>query len=156
MSAHKLAVGMVLSSLAVAQVEKVAITTTGISCGVCAAVSEVQFRRLPTVAHVAISLSRETITLSYKPGSSFDPRQIRQVLRPLEVGVALFQITAAGRVRQEAGKCFFDAGRDSFILVPEKTASAIPIDTAVLIEGIVNDSLEPIQLKISSFRPLKK
>jgi len=31
------------------QVEKVAMKTTGISCGVCAAVSEINFRRLASV-----------------------------------------------------------------------------------------------------------
>ncbi len=34
---------------AAAQVEKVAIKTTGISCGTCAAVSEVYLRRLPSI-----------------------------------------------------------------------------------------------------------
>ena len=156
MSAHKFAIGIVFCGLAMAQVEKVVITTTGISCGACAAVSEVQLRRMATVDHVAISLSRETITLSYKPGASFDPRQIREVLRPLEVGVAQVQITATGCVRQEAGRWLFVAGRDSFVLAPDGTASAVPMGRAVVLEGIVNDGVEPIQLRISSFKPVKK
>ena len=41
-----------------AQVEKVAMRTTGISCGVCAGLSEIYFRRLPGVAGVKISLSK--------------------------------------------------------------------------------------------------
>src|SRR5918911_190646 len=87
-----------------AQVGKVAIQTTGISCGVCAAISEVQFRRMPGVDKVAISLSTETITLFYNSDASFDPRQIRRILQPLEVGVVRFQLSARGKVLEDGTK----------------------------------------------------
>src|SRR5215470_3920168 len=93
------------------QVEKVAMRTTGISCGVCAAVSELNFRRLGGVEKVDISLAKEAIMLTYKPGAAFDPRGIREVLRPLEVGVVQFQISARGRVQEQGGKRLFVAGK---------------------------------------------
>src|ERR1043166_4259280 len=118
---------------ALAQVQKVAVRTTGISCGVCAVVSEVQFRRTPAVDDVAISLSKETITLTYKAGASFDPRQIRRVLQPLEVGVVQFLVTAEGRVQEESGKRIFVAGKDRFAVAPVASTADIPLDTAVVI-----------------------
>src|SRR3954468_18731873 len=85
------------SGSAFAQVEKVAVRTTGISCGTCAAFSEIYLRRLAGVEAVKISLSNEAILVSYKPGAAFQPKQIRDVLKRTDVGVLQFQITARGR-----------------------------------------------------------
>ena len=136
------------------QVETVAMHTTGISCGVCAAVSEINLKRMPGVERVAISLAKEEIILSFKAEAAFSPRRIREVLQPLEVGVVQFQISARGYVQGQDGKRFFMAGKDKFVLVPTGDAP-LPRDTAVLIEAILNDRLEPMELKILSFKPLK-
>jgi copper chaperone CopZ len=136
------------------QVETVAMHTTGISCGVCAAVSEINLKRMAGVDRVAISLAKEAIIIYYKPGAAFSPRRIREVLQPLEVGVVQFQISARGCVQGPDGKRFFTAGKDRFVLVPPGDAP-LPHDTPVLIEAILNDRLEPMELKILSFKPLK-
>src|SRR3974390_1321355 len=98
------------------QVERVAMRATGISCGVCAVVSEFHFRRMPGVDQVHISRAQEAIMLTYKPGAVFSPRAIRDLLRPLDVGVVQFQINARGQVREQGGKSFFVAGKDKFLL----------------------------------------
>src|SRR6476661_7658216 len=117
MHSHRLAVFLIVVNLpVVGQVEKVVIQTTGISCGVCAAISEMQFRRIPGVEDVAISRSDESITLSYTADASFDPRQIRQILPGLAVGVTQFRVSVRGRVKQEGGKWLFVAARDKFVL----------------------------------------
>ena len=136
---------------ALAQVQKVAMRTTGISCGVCAAVSEINFRRMPGIDKVSISLAKEAIMLTYKPGAVFNPRGIREVLRPLEVGVVQFQISARGRVQELGGKRFFMAGKDRFVLASGPT---IPLDTPVLVEAILNDHTDPMEVKVLSFKPL--
>ena len=138
-----------------AQVEKAAMLTTGISCGVCAAVSEVNLKRMAGVDRVAISLAKEEIVISYKPGAAFSPRLIREILQPLEVGVVQFQITARGCVQEQGGKRFFMAGKDKFVLVPAGGAP-IPRDTPVLIEAILNDRLDPMELKFLSLKPLER
>ena len=138
-----------------AQVEKVAIRTSGISCGVCAGLSELHFKRLPGVDNVRISLSQEAIMLTYKPGATFDPEGIRKFLGSLEVGVVQFQISAQGCVQEQDGKRFFIAGKDRFILVPAGDGP-IPGDTPVLIEAILNDRLDPMELRILKFKPLKE
>jgi copper chaperone CopZ len=137
-----------------AQVEKVAMRTTGISCGVCAAVSEISFKRIPGVDKVNISLSQEAIMLTYKPGAAFDPQGIRKVLKPLEVGVVQFQISARGRVQEQNGKQFFIAGKEKFALAAAANNSAIPLDTPVSIEAILNDHTHPMEVKILNFKPL--
>src|ERR1700747_3061000 len=82
---------------AMAQVDKVAIRTTGISCGPCAAVSELYLKRLPSVDKVIISMKNEAVMVSYKPNSSFQPKDLRDVLKKTEVGVTQLQISARGR-----------------------------------------------------------
>ena len=47
------------------QVETVAMHTTGISCGVCAAVSEISLKQMTGVDRVAISLAKEAIIIAY-------------------------------------------------------------------------------------------
>ena len=139
-----------------AQVEKVAMRTSGISCGVCAVVSEVNFKRMPGVDKVVISLSQEAIMLTYKPGAVFSPKAIRDVLEPLKVGVDQFQISARGRVQEQGGKRFFLAGKDRFLLTATASVPAIPPDTPVLIEGILNDHAQPMEVRVLNFRPLQQ
>src|SRR2546429_850287 len=74
---------------AAAQVEKVAIKTTGISCGTCAAVSEIYLRRLPSIDKINISLKNEAGLVSYKPGSSFQTNDLREDLQKTEFCVTL-------------------------------------------------------------------
>src|SRR5215471_11163124 len=101
------ALALASAAPALAQVEKVAIRTTGISCGVCAGLSEYYFKRMDGIDKVTISLSQESITLSYKPDATFDPAAIRRVLKSMEVGVTQLQINAQGRAQEQGGKRFF-------------------------------------------------
>src|SRR5438132_13405764 len=99
MNVHKqlvaLCVLMVITALpAAAQVERVAVRTTGISCGTCAAVSEFYLRRLPSIDKVDISLKKEAVMVSYKPGSSFQPNDSRENLQKPDVAVTQLSISA--------------------------------------------------------------
>jgi copper chaperone CopZ len=143
---------LALAAAAPAQVEKVAIRTTGISCGVCAGLSEYYFKRLDGVNKVTISLSQEAITLSYKPGAAFDPAAIRRILKSMEVGVTQFQITAKGRLQQDGGKQFFVAGKNRFALAA--AGNAPPAGASASIEAILNDGVTPMEVKILSFKPI--
>src|SRR5687768_2828125 len=99
---------------AFAQVEKAAMRTTGLSCGTCAVVSEIDLRRIAGVDKVTISMSTEAVTVFYKTGAIFQPSEIRKVLERLNVVIAQFQISARGRVQNEGGKRYFVAGKDRF------------------------------------------
>ena len=143
----------VIASTAGAQVEKVAMRTTGISCGVCAAVSEVNFKRIPGIDKVKISLSQEAIMLTYKHDSVFSTQQIRDVLKPLDVGVLQFQIGARGQIQQEKGQRVFIAGRDRFLVANDARSAGAPMSTPIRIEAILNDRVEPMEVKILDFQP---
>jgi hypothetical protein len=130
------------------------ILTTGISCGTCALVSEINFRRLAGVEKVTISRSNEAVLISYKPGFAFNPQQLREILKRLDVGVVQFQISARGRVRQEGGKQFFVAGADKFLLTPDAKSPQLSTATPVLIEGIINDRVNPMELRVMTSKPV--
>ena len=153
---HLLALLMLLASAgsAFAQVEKVAVRTTGISCGTCAAFSELYLRRLAGVDGIKISLSTEAILVSYKPGAAFQPKDIRDVLKRTDVGVLQFQITARGRVLEQGGQRFFVAGRDRFLLAAAGDAAQLPLGSPVLIEAMLNDLVDPMELKVMTVKPI--
>jgi hypothetical protein len=148
LSAMFLVVGM----SAPAQVEKIAMRTTGISCGICAGLSEIYFRRLPGVGQVKISLRTESIMLTYKPGAAFDPEAIRKILEPLKVGVIQFQIGARGRVEESEGKRSFIAAPYKFALLDAIDSPSIPVNTQVRVEGILFDRANPMALKVLTFQ----
>lgn len=139
---------------AFAQVEKVAVRTTGISCGTCAAFSEIYLRRLAGVDSIKISLSTEAILVSYKTGAAFRPKEIRDVLKRTDVGVLQFQITARGRVLEQGSQRFFVAGRDRFLLAAAADAPRPPAGSPVLIEAMLNDLVDPMELKVMTVRPI--
>jgi hypothetical protein len=148
------AVALSVAAAAHAQVEKVAMRTTGISCGICAGLSEIYFRRLPGVDQVKISLPTEAIMLTYKPDAPFDPQAIRKVLEPLRVGVVQFQIGARGQVLENAGKRFLITGRDRFVLLDAIDSPAVPLNVPVRIEGILFDRASPRELKVLTVKRL--
>ena len=145
----------VASVPAFAQVEKVAMRTTGISCGICAGLSEIYFRRVPGIANVKISLSKEAILLTYQQGAAFDPAAIRKVLKPLEVGVTQFQISARGRIQKQGDNRIFIAGQQTFAVFEAIDSPDVPLNTLVEIEGIVFDGKTPMEVKILNFKPVK-
>jgi hypothetical protein len=139
---------LVVGAPAPAQVEKIAMRTTGISCGICAGLSEIYFRRLPGVDQVKISLRTEAIMLTYKPGASFDPEGIRKILEPMKVGVVQFQIGARGEAEESGGKRFFLAGSYKFALLDAIDSPTLPLHTQVRVEGILFDHARPMELKV--------
>ena len=159
MNVHKqlvaLCVLMVITALpAAAQVERVAVRTTGISCGTCAAVSEFYLRRLPSIDKIDISLKNEAVMVSYKPGSSFQPKDLREVFQKTDVAVTQMQISARGRVQEQAGKRFFIAGKDKFLLVSAANSPQVPANTPVAVEAVVNDRVDPMELRVMTFKPI--
>ena len=113
---------------------------------------EIALRRLDGVDKISVSISEQRFQVTYKSGASFQPWDIRDAVAEAEVEVVRFRITARGRVHEEGGKRFFVAGKDKFLLV---ASPKIPSEGPVSIEGIVDDSAEPLQLKVLQFKPLK-
>jgi len=150
-----LAIMPALGGFAFSQVEKAAMKTTGISCGMCAAVSEVYLRQLPGIDKIRISLSQEAIMVSYKPGAAFQPKQLHEALKKTDVGIVQLQIGARGRIEGQSEKRFFVAGNDRFAVVSTPNGAEIPVNTPLGIEGILNDQAQPMELKILTFKIAK-
>src|SRR2546425_3051313 len=160
MNVHKQLVALcaliVITALpAPAQVDRVAVRTTGISCGTCAAVSEFYLRRLPSIDKVNISLKNEAVMVSYKPGSAFQPKDLREIFQKTDVTVTQMQISARGRVQEQTGKRFFIAGKDKFLLVSAANTVQLPSDTPISIEAVVNDRATPMELRIMTFKAIQ-
>ena len=63
-----------------------------------------------------------------------------------------FQISARGRVQEQGGKRFFVAGKDKFVLAAAGNPSGIPAGTPISIEAILNDRVDPREVRILNFR----
>ena len=113
---------------------------------------EIALRRLAGVDKISISISEQRFQVTYKSGASFQPWDIRDAVAKAEVEVLRFRITARGRIHEEAGKRFFVAGKDKFLLV---ASPKILSEGSISIEGTVDDSAEPLQLKVLQFKPFK-
>jgi hypothetical protein len=135
-----------------AQVEKVEMSTVGISCGSCAAISEVYLRRLGGIAKLSISKSKEQVILFYKPGARFRPEELREALGKTGVQVAQFRISAHGQVQQEGDKKFFLMGNNRFRLF---RSPHLPPTGAVALKATLNDQVSPMEIQVISFTPLK-
>ena len=141
---------------ALAQVEKAVMRTNGISCGVCALVSEVHLRGIVGVDQVTISTSAESVVVSFKPGAPFQPAEIRDAIEGLNVSIVQFEVSVRGRVRDEGGKRFVLAGQDRFVLASAANAPKVPSGTPVVIEAILNDKLNPMELRVLAFEPIAR
>ena len=103
---------------------------------------------------ITISKKNEAVMVSYKPGSSFQPKDLRDALGKTDATITSMQISARGRVQEQAGKQFFIAGKDKFILVSAPNSPQVPKDTPVLIEAVVNDRATPMELKVMTVKAL--
>jgi len=113
---------------------------------------EIALRRLEGVDKISISISEQRFQVTYKPGASFQPSQIRKAVAEAEVKVVRFRISARGRVHEQVGKRFFVAGKDKFLLMGSPEISS---EDPISVEGTVDDSAEPLQLKLLQFKSLK-
>ena len=82
------AVLLITTISASAQIDKIEIHTVGISCGSCAAISEIYLRRLDGIAKLSISKSKEQVIVFYKPEARFRPEELREALGKTGVKVA--------------------------------------------------------------------
>jgi copper chaperone CopZ len=148
----KIAAALTLAQVpGLAQVEKVEILTSGISCGVCAAVSEVQFRRMEGIDKVTINLPKEAITLHYKADAGFSAQALQRVLDPLNVQILRLRIAARGRIEDgPAGKKSLVAGRNRFVVWLPAGAGMIDPKEHVFVEGLLIGRGETMECKVAT------
>lgn len=150
-----LAFALVSAAPASAQVEKLTARTTGISCGSCAVVAEIDLRRrVVGLDKLTISMSQEALILFFKPDAVFQPQIVRDVLQPLKVGILRFELAARGRVQEQGAKRLFVAGKDQFVLMDDPRGPKIPVGLPILIEGVLDDRVDPMHVKVTAFKPV--
>ncbi len=113
---------------------------------------EVALKRLEGVDKISISISHQRFLLTYKGGASFQPSEIREAVAKADVEVVRFRIAARGYVEEEKGKQFFVAGKDKFLLTASPKISS---EQSTWIEAAVDDSAEPLRLKVLQFKSMK-
>jgi hypothetical protein len=113
---------------------------------------EVAIRRLEGVDKVAISIAKQMFAVTYKGGASFQPQDLRKAVGAADVEVVRFHISGRGHVEEEETQRFFVAGKDRFMLVD---SPPMPVDTPIGIMGVVDDSTNPIQLKVDDYKLLE-
>lgn len=111
---------------------------------------EIAIRRLEGVTDVSISMRTKLVEVTYKPGSSFQPRGIREAAAQAGATVVELQIVARGRAEVDRSKRYFVAGRNRFSLID---SGALPMGKTVSVTGTLDDSATPFKLKILESRP---
>jgi copper chaperone CopZ len=136
---------------AFAQVDRVVVEAVkgDIDCLPCAATIEMALRQLGYVDKVAVSMSKQMVAVTFKPGAQFDPKAIRDAIAKAEVRVDKMHISARGVAKDENGKVFFVAEKNRF-LVP---SSKLPTNVSIGIMAAVDDSKSPLELTVDDFKP---
>ena len=96
------------------------------------------------------------VFVTYNPNTHFEPAVLRNAAKEADAAFLVIQIVARGRIVEEGAKHFLLAGEDRFLLI-EPPASAPPLpaasDTVLLAVASVDDSADPIKLKIVQSKP---
>ena len=96
------------------------------------------------------------VFVTYHPNTHFEPAILRDAAKEGEAVFLLVQVVARGRVVEEGAKHFLIAGGDRFLLI-EPPASAPPLpavsDTVLVVLASVDDSADPVKLKIVQSKP---
>ena len=115
---------------------------------------ETALRRLEGVDEIVISIQKQMFAVTYVPGTSFQPQDLRDAVAEAGVSVVRFHLSARGKVQKDGTKQFFVSGRDRFLLVdPPKD---LPVGRPLGVIGVVDDSGSPFQLRLDDFKPLEE
>lgn len=115
---------------------------------------EIALRRLDGVDKIAISIEKQLFAVTYKPGASFRPKELRDAVAQADVKVVRFHLSATGQVQQDGDRKFFLAGKDRFLLLD--SGKQPPAGGAVGIMALVDDSKNPMELKVDDFKPARQ
>ena len=96
------------------------------------------------------------VFVTYNPNTHFEPEVLRNAAEEAGTTFPIIQIIARGRIVEEGESRFLVAGEDRFLLI-EPPASAPPLpaasETVLLVIASVDDSADPIRLKIVQSKP---
>ena len=94
--------------------------------------------------------------VTYKPKTHFDPALLRTAAEKAETAFRLIQIVVRGRIVEEGSKHYLVAGDDRFLLIePQASGPPLPAasNTALMVIASVDDSADPVKLKVVQSKP---
>ena len=105
---------------------------------------------------MVVDQQSNVVFVTYNPNTHFEPAVLRKAAKEADTVFLLIQIVARGRILEEGAKHFLVAGEDRFLLI-EPPASAPPLpaasETVLAVIASVDDSADPIKLKIVQSKP---
>jgi len=105
---------------------------------------------------VIVDQQTNVVFVTYNLNTHFEPEVLRNAAEEAGTAFPLIQIIARGRIVKDGDRRFFVAGEDRFLLI-EPPASAPPLpaasETALSVIASVDDSADPIRLKIVQSKP---
>jgi len=147
------ALWVVVALPAFAQIDRVVVEAVNgdIDCLPCAATIEMALKKVPGVAKVAVSMSKQMVAITFNEGAPFTPDQYRAAIAKAEVRVQSLHVAMRGQVEQEGDKQYFVAGKDRYLIV--KAPEGMPTGAPLGIMAEVDDSSKPIKFSVDDFKP---
>jgi len=122
-----------------------------IDCLPCAATIEIALKKVPGVAKVSVSMSKQMVAITFVEGASFTPEQYRSAIGKAEVRVQEFHVAMRGKVEKEGDQQYFVSGQDRYLIV--KAPQGMPTGAPLGIMAQVDDSSKPFKASIDDFKP---
>ena len=111
-------------------------------------------QRLEGVARAAIQRNPQMFAVIYAPGGAkFQPQALRDAVAEAHVSVIRFHVSAIGEIEEKDGQQFLVCGENRFLVVE---SPKLPTDGRMGVMGTVDDSADPLQLKVDDFKPLQE
>jgi hypothetical protein len=138
---------------ATAQLDRVVVQAVegDIDCLPCAVTIEASLRQLPSVDKVAVSMSKQMVAITFKPGANFEPKAYRDAIYKAEVRIEEFHVSMRGKVEEKDGKQYFVFGTNRFLV--SKSAKPLPVGVPIGVMAYVDDSKQPFQISVDDFKP---
>ncbi|HLH76324.1 MAG TPA: hypothetical protein VKV28_05890 [Candidatus Binataceae bacterium] len=132
-----------------AQVLSATADVKGITCALCLPPLEQAARSQPGVGDVKISMSRQTVDMSYAKDAPLNFSALDQTLAGLNANVQRLRIVARGQVAGSAAKREFVAGKNRFLLTA--ASPALPQGKPLIVTGLLEQGSGPMQLTVTQF-----
>jgi|GEM_PF-7089163 hypothetical protein len=132
-----------------AQVLSAIADVKGITCALCLPPLEHAARSQPGVGNVKISMSRQTVDMSYAADAPLNFSALDQTLAGLNANVQRLRIVARGHSEQTGGIREFVAGKNRFLLTA--ASPALPQGKPLIVAGLLEQGSGPMQLTVTQF-----
>jgi hypothetical protein len=101
-------------------------------------------RKVEGIDRISVSMSKQMVAATFKDGARFTPAKYREAIAKAEVRVKAFSLAMRGTAEEDAGKTYFVAGDNRFLV--ENPPNNLPLGKLVKVTAVVDDSAEPYKI----------